>query len=119
MALPTRGTRPSSTHQWAGTSPSHQEACTSLRTNLTHQRAQTRSKRSYDPTATESRAQTQKDRQNERAEKYALEEGTSKNPQEQLNEVEIGNRPEKDFRVMIVKMIQDLGKRMEAQTEKL
>ena len=28
--LPTRGTRPSSTHQWAGTSPSDQEACTSL-----------------------------------------------------------------------------------------
>ena len=30
MALPTRGTRPSSTHQWAGTSPSYQEVCTSL-----------------------------------------------------------------------------------------
>ena len=29
MALPTRRTRPSSIHQWAGTSPSHQEACTS------------------------------------------------------------------------------------------
>ena len=29
-ALPTWETRPSSTHQWAGTSPSHQKACTSL-----------------------------------------------------------------------------------------
>ena len=40
-------------------------------------------------------------------------------PKEQLSEVktEIGNLPEKEFRVMIVKMIQDLGKRMEAQTE--
>ena len=28
-ALPTRGTRPSSTQQWAGTSPSHQEVYTS------------------------------------------------------------------------------------------
>ena len=37
-----------------------------------------------------------------------------KNPQEQLNEEEIGNLPEKEFRVMTVKMIQDLGKRMEA-----
>ena len=28
MALPTRRPRPNSTHQWAGTSPSCQEACT-------------------------------------------------------------------------------------------
>ena len=32
-----------------------------------------------------------------------------KNPQEQLNEEEIGNLPEKEFRVMITKMIQHLG----------
>ena len=38
---------------------------------------------------------------------------------EELSEVEIGNLPEKEFRVMIVKMIQDLGKRMEAQMEKI
>ena len=35
-----------------------------------------------------------------------------KTPEKQLNEVEIGNLPEKEFRIMIVKMIQDLGKRM-------
>ena len=40
-----------------------------------------------------------------------------KTPEEQLSEVEIGNLPEKEFKVMIVKMIQDLGNRMEAQTE--
>ena len=33
--------------------------------------------------------------------------------------MEIGNLPEKGFRIMIVKMIQDLGKRMEAKTEKM
>ena len=33
--------------------------------------------------------------------------------------MEIGNLPGKEFRVMIVKMIQNLGKRMEAQTEKI
>ena len=38
-----------------------------------------------------------------------------KNPEEQLSEVQIGNLPKKESRVMIVKMIQDLGKRMEAQ----
>ena len=37
----------------------------------------------------------------------------------QLNEVEIGNLPEKEFRIMIVKMIQNLGKRMEVKIEKL
>ena len=34
-------------------------------------------------------------------------------PEKQLNEVEIGNLPEKEFRIMIVKMIQDLRKTME------
>ena len=42
-----------------------------------------------------------------------------KTPEKQLNEVEVGNLPEKEFRIMIVKMIQDLGKRMEAKIEKI
>ena len=42
-----------------------------------------------------------------------------KTPEKQLNKVEIGNLPEKEFRIMIVKRIQDLGKRMEAKTEKM
>ena len=36
-----------------------------------------------------------------------------KNPQDQRNEDEIVDRPEKEFRAMIVKMIQNLGNRME------
>ena len=42
-----------------------------------------------------------------------------KTPEKQPNEVEIGNLPEKEFRIMIVKMNQDLGKRMEAKIEKV
>ena len=42
-----------------------------------------------------------------------------KNPQDQINEEEIGNLPEKEFRVMIVEMIQDLRNRMEAQIKKV
>ena len=42
-----------------------------------------------------------------------------KTPEKQLNEMEIGNLPEKAFRIMIAKVIQDLRKRMEAQTEKI
>ena len=36
-----------------------------------------------------------------------------KNPPDQTNEQEIGSLPEKEFRVMIVKMIQNLGTTME------
>ena len=36
-----------------------------------------------------------------------------KNLQDQIKEDEIGNLPEKEFRVMIVKMIQNLRNRME------
>ena len=38
-------------------------------------------------------------------------------PEKQLNEVEIGNLPEKEFRIMIVNMIQVLSKGMEAKVE--
>ena len=43
----------------------------------------------------------------------------NKTPEEQISEVEITNLPKKEFRVMITKMIQELGKRMDAQNEKL
>ena len=36
-----------------------------------------------------------------------------KNPPDQTNEEELGSLPRKEFRVMIVKMIQNLGNRME------
>ena len=42
-----------------------------------------------------------------------------KTPQEQLSDVEIGNLPKKEFRVMIIKMIQELRKRMNIQSKKL
>ena len=52
-------------------------------------------------------------------EEYVTEKEQSKNLQDQINEEEIGNLPEKEFRVMIVKMIQNLRKRMEAKIEKM
>ena len=39
--------------------------------------------------------------------------------EKKITEVEIGNIPEKEFRIMIVKMIQDIGKRMEAKIKKM
>ena len=41
-----------------------------------------------------------------------------KNQPNQTNEEERGSLPEKEFRVMIVKMIQNLGKRMEKTQER-
>ena len=38
-------------------------------------------------------------------------------PQDQTNEEQIGSLPEKEFRVMIVKIIQNLGNRMEKTQE--
>ena len=38
-----------------------------------------------------------------------------KTPQDQTNEGEIGDLPDKEFGVLIVKMIQNLGNEMEAQ----
>ena len=57
--------------------------------------------------------------QDEKAECYVSDEGQDKIPEKQLNEVEIGNLPEKEFRIMIVKMIQDLEKRIEAKIKKM
>ena len=51
-------------------------------------------------------------------EKYVPGEGT-KPQKEHLSETEIGNLFDNEFRIMTVKMIQDLGKRMEAQTKKI
>ena len=49
---------------------------------------------------------------------YLMKE-QDKTPEKKLNKVGIGNLPEKEFRIMIVKIIQDLGKRMEAKIEKM
>ena len=38
---------------------------------------------------------------------------------EELSDVEIGNLPEKEFGVTIVKVIQELGRKMDAQIDKL
>ena len=41
----------------------------------------------------------------------------SKNPPDQTNEEEIGSLPEKEFRIMIVKMMQNLGNRIHKMQE--
>ena len=52
-----------------------------------------------------------KNNNNEKVEKYYTNEGT--NTEVQINEQEIGELSEKEFRIMIVKMIKNLENRME------
>ena len=42
-----------------------------------------------------------------------------KNTKDETNEEEISHLPEKEFRVMIVKVIQNIGNKMEAQINRL
>ena len=43
----------------------------------------------------------------------------NKTLEEQLSDMELGNLPKKEFRVMIVKTIKKLKRRMDAQSKKL
>ena len=49
----------------------------------------------------------------------SLMKGQDRAPENQLNEVEIGSVLEKELRILMVKMIQYLGKRTEAKIEKM
>ena len=98
-----------------------QETCTSLLDSLIHQRTDSRSKKNYNPAACGTKTtftERQTDKMKRQRAMYQMKE-QDKTPEEQLNEVEIGNLPEKEFRIVIVKMIQDLGKTMEAKIEKM
>ena len=48
---------------------------------------------------------------------YQMKE-KDKTPEKQLNETEIGNAAEKEFRIMTVKMTEDLRKRMEERSRR-
>ena len=118
MILPTRKTRSSLIHQNTGTSPLHQKAYTkstepTLATGGRHQKIwelRTCSLRKGDPK--HSKLSIMRRQRNTQQMK---EQG--KNPPDQTNEKEIGSLPEKEFRVMIVQMIQNLGNRMEKTQE--
>ena len=49
---------------------------------------------------------------------FQTKEG-DKTPEEELNEVEKGNLPEKEVRIMTIKMIKELRRRVDAQREEL
>ena len=67
----------------------------------------------------EQKPHSQKDRQDEKQRAIYQMQEQDKTTEKQLNEVEIGNVPDKEIRIMIVKMIQELRNRMEAKIEKM
>ena len=68
---------------------------------------------------TERAPQTQQSKQNEKAEKYSAGKGTGKCSPNQTKEEGIGSLPEKESRIMIIKMIQNLENKMELQINRL
>ena len=56
---------------------------------------------------------------NEKAEKYYTMKEQTRNIEVQINEEEIGRLPEKEFRIMIVKMIKNLENKMEKMQESI
>ena len=42
----------------------------------------------------------------------------NKTSEKELNETEISNLPEKEFKIMVIKMLTELGRRMEEHSEK-
>ena len=104
-ALPTRGTSPCSTHQAESTGLATRrlpQASGPLGEDAT-------SKRNYDPAAS---IKESINRQNEMAEKCFGWRNKIKTHKKQLNEETATKKKKKEFRVMMVKMVQDLGKRM-------
>ena len=63
--------------------------------------------------------QTQQYKQDEKAEKYSAIKEQDICPPNQTKEEEIGNLPEKEFRITIVKMIQNLENKIELQINSL
>ena len=64
---------------------------------------------------TERALKTQQCKQNEKAEKYSAGKEHDKCLPKQTKEEEIGSLPEKEFRIMIVKMAQNLENKIELQ----
>ena len=68
---------------------------------------------------TERTPQTQQYKQDEETEEYPAGKGTGEMPTKPNKREEIGNLPDKEFQIMVVKMIQNLEIKMESQINSL
>ena len=119
MALPSRGTKPSSTHQRADTlSPARKLAQAPGPTSPTKGETPEEGGLQCYSLWTGDQKHRKVDKMRQLRNMFQTKE-QDKTSEEQLSEVETGNLLEEEFIVMVVKMIQDLRKRMKAQTEKI
>ena len=95
-------------------SPSHQKAYISFLASAI--RGQTEEARRSTLRAAKTKTDYRKLTTTKKQKVMSQVKGQNKTPEKQQNEVETGNLPEKEFRIMIMKMIQDLEKMMEAKT---
>ena len=114
-----REKKPSSTHWNTNTSFPNQKTLTSDPSNPTHSKEAPQYTRTTNCQNTERPPQTQQYKQDEKAEKYPA--GIEKDicPPNQTKEGEIGNLPDKEFQIIIVKMTQNLVSKLELQTNSL
>ena len=80
--------------------------------------ADTRSKRGYNSIICQ-KVTTPKTYKNEKTENYNSDEGERKNPENQLRYEEILSLQEKDFTLLMLKMMQDIGNKLEAKMDNL
>ena len=80
--------------------------------------ADTRSKRGYNSIICKKNT-TPKTYKKEKTENYNSDEGERKTPENQLSEEEILSLQEKDFRLLMLKMMQDIGNKLEAKMDNL
>ena len=78
--------------------------------------ADTRSKRGYNSIICK-KVTTPKTYKNEKTENYNSDEGERKTPEKQLSDEEILSLQEKDFRLLMLKMMQDIGNKLEARMD--
>ena len=111
MALPTRARPSFSHHQSLPSGRVHKPL------SLLYQRADRRSKKNHNPSGARTKPHYRKLTRMKKQRVLPQTKGQDKTLQKQLNEVEIGNLPEKEFRITIVKMIRESGKTMEKMQE--
>ena len=105
-ALPTRARLSFSHHQFLPSGSLHKPL------GLLHQRADRGSKNS-NPTETKTKPQYRKLISMQKQKVTSQVKGKNKTPEKQLNKMEIGSLPEKEFRITLGKMVQDLRKKAE------
>uniref|UniRef100_A0A8D0V6K8 L1 transposable element RRM domain-containing protein n=1 Tax=Sus scrofa TaxID=9823 RepID=A0A8D0V6K8_PIG len=118
-APPTRGIGISSTYQWAGISPSQQEAYSKPPYQLQSQGGQTPEVREATTLLSEKRSPHQKPIKMKRQRTRTQMREKGKTPENQLSDQEILSLQEKDFRLLMLKMMQDIGNKLEAKMDNL